>query len=56
MMVALLADSSRPFGWDRARRVEIGDKDVELEYMEEVFTSKNWLVRVYRVKEGDNRM
>ena len=30
-------------------RAEIGNKDFELETMEEVYTSSHWLVRIYRV-------
>ncbi|CAI5506769.1 unnamed protein product [Closterium sp. Naga37s-1] len=41
--------------WDRARGYEIGNKDIELEYIEEAFTSANWIVRIYRVKQPDNR-
>eukprot|EP00854_Cymbomonas_tetramitiformis_P005051 gene5051-6152_t len=35
-------------GFDRVRNVEIGNKDFELDYMEEAFTSANWIVRVYK--------
>ena len=41
--------------WDRARGYEIGNKDIELEYIEEAFTSQNWIVRIYKVKDLDNR-
>ncbi|KVI07812.1 Pentatricopeptide repeat-containing protein, partial [Cynara cardunculus var. scolymus] len=37
--------------YDRARGVEIGNKDVKLEYLEEAFTTSNWIVRIY--KESD---
>eukprot|EP00042_Codosiga_hollandica_P049025 m.561255 g.561255 ORF g.561255 m.561255 type:complete len:793 (-) comp57795_c1_seq2:195-2573(-) len=37
-------------GTDRARGYEIGNKDIELTYLEEAFTSEHWIVRVYRVK------
>ena len=43
------ADPARPAGWDRVRHAEIGRKDVTLEGLEEAFTSKHWIVRVYRV-------
>lgn len=36
-------------GYDRARKTEIGSKRFGLDGFEEVFTSKNWVVRVYRV-------
>eukprot|EP00188_Purpureofilum_apyrenoidigerum_P003114 Plantae.Rhodophyta-Purpureofilum_apyrenoidigerum.ctg3169.p1 GENE.Plantae.Rhodophyta-Purpureofilum_apyrenoidigerum.ctg3169~~Plantae.Rhodophyta-Purpureofilum_apyrenoidigerum.ctg3169.p1 ORF type:complete len:732 (-),score=118.55 Plantae.Rhodophyta-Purpureofilum_apyrenoidigerum.ctg3169:1090-3285(-) len=38
-------------GYDRVRNQEIGDKDVKLKHFEEAFTSENWIVRIYRVKE-----
>ena len=28
----------------------MGESDIELDTMEEVFTSENWIVRVYKVK------
>lgn len=30
-------------------------KDITLEYIEEAFTSENWLVRIYKVKHPENR-
>lgn len=42
-------DYSQPSGFDRVRNVEIGNKDFELEYIEEAFTSEHWLVRIYAV-------
>eukprot|EP01095_Lingulamoeba_sp_RSL-Kostka_P009804 TRINITY_DN3415_c0_g1_i1.p1 TRINITY_DN3415_c0_g1~~TRINITY_DN3415_c0_g1_i1.p1 ORF type:complete len:696 (+),score=241.89 TRINITY_DN3415_c0_g1_i1:48-2135(+) len=51
----LMVDHDRPRGFDRVRGIEIGYKDFELEYMEEAFTSINWLVRIYKVKEPNNR-
>jgi dolichyl-diphosphooligosaccharide--protein glycosyltransferase len=33
----------------------IGRKDVTLEYMEEAYTTENWLVRIYKVKHDVNR-
>ena len=48
-------DESRPDGWDRVRNVEIGNKDFELETMEEVYTSAHWLVRIYRVKKREEQ-
>lgn len=41
--------------YDRARGVEIGNKDVKLEYLEEAFTTSNWIVRIYKVKPPKNR-
>lgn len=45
----------KPPGYDRARGVEIGNKDVKLEYLEEAFTTSNWIVRIYKVKPPKNR-
>ncbi|ODQ79160.1 glycosyltransferase family 66 protein [Babjeviella inositovora NRRL Y-12698] len=39
---------------DRVRNQVIPKKDIELDSLEEVFTSENWIVRVYQVKKGDN--
>jgi len=35
--------------------VEIGNKDIKLEYLEEAFTTSNWIVRIYKVKPPKNR-
>ena len=43
------------YSYDRARGVEIGNKDVKLEYLEEAFTTSNWIVRIYKVKPPGNR-
>jgi len=48
-------DGGKPPGYDRVRNVEIGKKDFELEYLEEVYTSQHWLVRIYKVKPESNR-
>ena len=42
-------------GYDRVRAAEVGNLDFELDTVEEVFTSKNWLVRVYKIKAPGNR-
>jgi dolichyl-diphosphooligosaccharide--protein glycosyltransferase len=42
-------------GYDRARSAEIGPKAIQLEYFQEVYTSTNWLVRIYRVSTPDDR-
>lgn len=47
--------SGRPTGFDRVRNVEIGNKDFELDYLEEAYTTEHWLVRIYRVKPLENR-
>ena len=45
----------QPAGFDRTRGYVIGKKDVELEHLEEAYTTENWLVRIYKVKEPANR-
>lgn len=40
----------RGSGYDRARGYEVGNKMVDLTYLEEAFTSEHWIVRIYRVK------
>ena len=48
---SMRVENGRPDGWDRVRKAEIGNKDFELETMEEVYTSKHWLVRIYRIRK-----
>lgn len=48
-------EKGAPAGFDRVRRAEIGNKHFELEHLQEAFTSKNWLVRIYKVKPPENR-
>jgi dolichyl-diphosphooligosaccharide---protein glycosyltransferase len=47
--------TGKPQGWDRVRQAEIGIKDFELTHLEEAFTSEHWIVRIYKVKNLDNR-
>lgn len=47
--------SGRPPGFDRVRNTEIGNKNFDLKYFEEVFTSQRWIVRIYKVKDQENR-
>ena len=42
--------TSGQWGYDRARKVQIA-YDPKLEYFEEAFTSKHWMLRVYRLKD-----
>ncbi|KAF6160846.1 hypothetical protein GIB67_036047 [Kingdonia uniflora] len=51
----LSTEYGKPPGYDRARGVEIGNKDVKLEHLEEAFTTSNWIVRIYKVKPPNNR-
>lgn len=48
-------EQGRPTGYDRVRNVEIGNKDFDLTYIEEAYTSQHWLVRIYKVKDPENR-
>jgi hypothetical protein len=38
-----------PMGTDTMRRTQIPHLDFKLSYFKEVFTSKNWIIRIYRV-------
>ena len=44
-----------PLGYDAERGAEIGYKDFDLTKFEEAYTSRNWLVRIYRVLPEANR-
>jgi len=46
-------DYSSPAGFDRTRNAVIGNKDIDLTYLEEAYTTEHWLVRIYRVKKPD---
>ena len=48
-------DLDKPPGYDRTRSVEIGNKNFELEKLEEAYTTEHWLVRIYKVKKEENR-
>ena len=41
--------SGRPPGYDLVRNAEIGNKDFELDVLEEAYTSEHWIVRIYKV-------
>lgn len=49
-------ERGRPPGYDRVRGAEIGNKNIELQYLEEAFTSQHWLVRIYKVLPPENRV
>jgi len=51
----VMTEQGKPTGWDRVRNQEIGNKDFELDVLEEAFTSEHWIVRIYKVKDLDNR-
>lgn len=50
-----LSDAGRPPGFDRVRGAEIGNKDFNLDVLEEAYTTEHWLVRIYKVKPLPNR-
>ncbi|XP_037946380.1 dolichyl-diphosphooligosaccharide--protein glycosyltransferase subunit STT3B [Teleopsis dalmanni] len=47
----LKLDYRGPGGYDRTRNAVIGNKDFDLTYLEEAYTTEHWLVRIYRVKK-----
>lgn len=47
----MLIVCSGPAGYDRTRNAVIGNKDFDLTYLEEAYTTEHWLVRIYRVKK-----
>jgi len=47
----LKLDYRGPPGFDRTRNAVIGNKNFDLTYLEEAYTSEHWLVRIYRVKK-----
>uniref|UniRef100_A0A1B6DKE0 Dolichyl-diphosphooligosaccharide--protein glycosyltransferase subunit STT3A n=1 Tax=Clastoptera arizonana TaxID=38151 RepID=A0A1B6DKE0_9HEMI len=49
------SEGGKPPGYDRVRGAEIGNKDFELDVLEEVYTTEHWLVRMYKVKGLRNR-
>ncbi|XP_013396956.1 dolichyl-diphosphooligosaccharide--protein glycosyltransferase subunit STT3B [Lingula anatina] len=51
----LQLDFRTPPGFDRTRNVEIGNKNFDLRYVEEAYTTEHWLVRIYKVKDMENR-
>ncbi|KAK7571108.1 hypothetical protein V9T40_014712 [Parthenolecanium corni] len=47
----LKLDFRTPAGYDRTRNAVIGNKNFQLTYLEEAYTTEHWLVRIYRVKK-----
>ena len=41
--------AGKPPGYDRVRNAEIGNKDFELDVLEEAYTSEHWIVRIFKV-------
>lgn len=52
---SLYTEAGKPPGYDRVRNAEIGNKDFELDVLEEAYTTEHWLVRIYKVKDLPNR-
>lgn len=52
----LQTDYRSPPGFDRTRHVEIGNKNFDLQHVEEAYTTEHWIVRIYRVKKPANRL
>lgn len=44
----LKMDYRTPAGLDRTRNAVIGNKNFDLTYLEEAYTTEHWLVRMYR--------
>ncbi|RKP26492.1 oligosaccharyl transferase STT3 subunit [Syncephalis pseudoplumigaleata] len=40
--------------WDRVRQSAIASKNIKLSTVDEVYTSENWIVRIYKLKKPDN--
>ena len=51
---SVMTEYGKPTGYDRVRQGEIGNKDFDLEYVEEAYTTSNWLVRVRSVERGEH--
>jgi len=51
----LYTEGNKPPGYDRVRSAEIGNKNFELSKFEEAYTTEHWMVRIYKVKDLENR-
>lgn len=51
----VVTQRGKPQGYDRVRNTEIGLKNFQLEHLDEAFTSEHWIVRIFKVKDLDNR-
>ncbi|KAF6041303.1 STT3A [Bugula neritina] len=52
---SVYTEQTKPSGYDRVRNAEIGNKDFELDVLEEAYTTEHWIVRIYKVKDLVNR-
>ena len=48
-------ESRQPAGYDRTRRQLVPTNFIKLDYFEEAYTTRNWLVRIYKLKKPNNR-
>ncbi len=53
--IFLFFPAGKPSGYDRVRNAVIGNKDFELEVLDEAYTTEHWIVRIYKVKDLPNR-
>uniref|UniRef100_A0A7S3CNR1 dolichyl-diphosphooligosaccharide--protein glycotransferase n=1 Tax=Strombidium rassoulzadegani TaxID=1082188 RepID=A0A7S3CNR1_9SPIT len=51
----ILVERGQEPGFDRARRKDIGVKDIHFKRFREAYTSSMWMVRIYEVLEEENR-
>ncbi|CDJ51085.1 oligosaccharyl transferase STT3, putative [Eimeria brunetti] len=42
-------------GFDFARKTQVDVTGIQLKHFQEVYTSENWVVRIYKVRKTDNR-
>lgn len=54
-MLTVYHITGKPSGYDRVRNAEIGNKDFQLDVLEEAYTTEHWIVRIYKVKDLVNR-
>jgi len=52
---SVYTEQGKPSGYDRVRNAEIGNKDFQLDMLEEAYTTEHWIVRIYKVKDLVNR-
>ena len=52
---SVLIYNDEPPGYDRARHGEIAHKDIQFKHFKEVYTSQQWMVRIYEVLPEENR-
>lgn len=45
----------RPPGYDLVRNAEVGEKNIKLTEFTEVYTTRNWMVRIFKLHKDSNR-